>query len=199
MTDEIKPRKLTPLERRFSQLVASGVKPTQALRDLKFRGRRPEIKACKMMARPHVREFVEKLCSDTLAAAGITRTMIVRELGRIAFADPRTLLNEMGGMKDLKDIDDDSAAVIAGMDIEELYSGRGEDREAIGHVKKIKFWNKREALAELASIAGMKREQIVQIANMGPGLQIAVYSAGQVNVQTNDNSQHVAINLPKPT
>jgi phage terminase small subunit len=198
MSEETPTPKLKPLERRFAQLVASGVNPTQALRDLKFRGRKPQIKACKMMARPHIREYIEKLCSDTLAAAGITRTMIVKELGRIAFADPRKMLTELGGMKALTEIDDDTAAVIAGLDVEEIFSGRGEDREQISHVKKVKFWNKREALAELAAISGMKRETIVLPPNMGPGLQIAVYSGGQVNVQQNDNSQHVTISLPKP-
>lgn len=189
--------RLTRFQRRFAQVVASGVKPTQALRDLKWIGTRPDVKASKLMALPHVREYIETLESDALRAAGVSRAMIARELARIAFADPRKVLNDEGGMKSLKDLDDDTAAVIAGLDVEEIFSGRGEEREHVGNVRKVKFWNKREALSELAVIAGMKREQIVAAA-VGPGLTVIVQSGGQVNLQQNAQTNQVAVNLPVP-
>jgi phage terminase small subunit len=191
--------RLRRLERRLLERVILGEKPTHAMRKLCPHLKRPNVRACVILAQPHVKEARAQMESDALAAAGITRAQIVRELGRIAFSDPRRLLNELGGMKPLAEIDDDTAAVIAGMDVEELYSGRGEEREQVGHVKKVKFWNKREALAELAHIAGLKREHLVAPETLGPGLTVIVQNGGQLNVQQNANAGPVVpVNLPKP-
>jgi phage terminase small subunit len=194
-----KKRKLKRLERRLLERVILGEKPTQAMRSLCPHLKRPNVRACVILAQPHVKEARARMESDALAAAGITRAQIVRELGRIAFSDPRKILNDLGGMKPMSELDDDTAAVIAGMDVEELYQGRGEEREQIGHVKKLKLWNKREALAELAHIAGLKREHLVAPENLGPGLTVIVQNGGQLNVQQNSAAgPGVPINLPKP-
>lgn len=202
MAEEVvKPRKLKPFERKFVAEVARGVTPTQALRNIGWKGTVPKIKACKMMARPHIRAEVDRLTQDAMQAAGINRAQIVKELARIAFADVREVLDEFGNVKPFHELDEDTAAAIAGMDVEELfdYTGQGEERkrEQTGFVRKLKFWNKREALSELAAIAGLKREAVVQAA-LGPGLTVIVQQGAQVNVQQNNNGPQVAVNLPLP-
>lgn len=193
--------KLTPLERRFAAEVATGVSQTDALRNIGWKGRVPKIKASKMMALPHVRAEVERLSANALEAAGINRVQIVKELARIAFADVRQVIDEYGNVKPFDEIDDDTAAAIAGMDVEELFdvTGKGENRkrEQSGYVRKLKFWNKREALSELAAIAGLKREAVVA-PNIGPGLTVIVQQGAQVNLQQNNNGPQVAVNLPLP-
>lgn len=193
-----KSRKLTRLQKRFAARVVSGVKPTQAIRELRPDLARPDVKASKLMALTPVQEYIDKLDQAALATAGITRTQIVQELGKIAFCDPRRILNDRGAMKPFSELDDASAGAIAGIDVEELYAGRGDEREQIGVVRKVKLWNKREALAELAVIAGLKREQSGQGAPVGPGLTVIVQQGVQVHGQPTVQTHQVQVNLPRP-
>lgn len=196
-----KTKKLSRFARNFAERVARGEKQTIVMRDLRPDMERPDVAASKLMARPEVRELVEKLSSDALAAAGITRVMIAKELGRIAFADPRRLLNADGTPKNITELDDDDAAAIAGVDVEDLFAGKGESREHVGSVRKFKLWNKREALSELATIAKMKRNDELPPPNIGPGLTVVIQQAIQVNgVQqaSGPSLQRVTVDLPKP-
>ncbi len=191
-------KRLNRFQKRFCQQVALGVTPTQAVRNVGWEGTRPDVKGYKLMALPHIREYVDKLQADALATAGVTRAQIAKELARIAFADPRKILNDEGGMKPLHTLDDDTAAAIAGLDVEELYEGRGADREQVGVVRKVKMWNKREALTELAAIAGMKRSENAAAPVVGPGLTVIVQQGVQVQGQQSVQSHRVEVQLPKP-
>lgn len=191
-------KRLNRFQRRFAQKVALGMRASQAVVECGWKGTQPRTKAARLMALPHVREYVKKLEDDALATAGITRAQIAQELGRIAFADPRKILNGEGGMKPLNEIDNDTAAAIAGLDVEELFEGRGEDREQIGVVRKVKLWNKREALSELAAIAGMKRSEQQNAQPVGPGLTVIVQQGVNVQGQQNVQTHRVEVQLPRP-
>lgn len=195
---EAKGKRLTQLQRRFCHHVALGRTQTDALRLAGWKGKRPDVKGSKLMALPHVREHAEKLKQDDLATAGVTRAMIANELRRLAFVDPRKLENADGTGKPLSELDDDTAAAVASVEFEELFEGHGEKRERIGRVRKLKTWNKREALSELAAIAGMKRNDGAPPAVVGPGLTVIVQQGVQVQGQQVVQSHRVEVQLPRP-
>jgi phage terminase small subunit len=152
---------LSSFEQRFCELVATAKSPnaTQALRDMGWKGTRPDVKASKLLQRPHVKERIAQIESDVLAAAQISRVQIVREMGRVAFADIRKLYDESGNLKPIHELDEEAAAQLAGVEVEELFEGRGEDRQQIGVLRKVKRWDKVKALADLADIAGIRRKE----------------------------------------
>lgn len=78
--------------------------------------------------------------------AGISLERTLREIARIAYFDPRRMFDAKGNPKSIHDLDDDTAAVIAGLDVLEEWEGSGQDRVLVGHVKKWKLADKKGAL-----------------------------------------------------
>ena len=72
----------------------------------------------------------------------ITQDRVLKELARLAFLDIRKAFDESGNLKHIKDLDDETAAAIAGMEVSEINKGD----EQIGNLKKIKLSDKKGAL-----------------------------------------------------
>ena len=86
---------------------------------------------------------------------------VLQEVKRIGFADIRKAYDEeTGGLKEMKDMPDDVAAVISGVEIIEYFEGTGKERTQVGFIKKVKFWNKLDAIKMLATNLGMLVERI---------------------------------------
>lgn len=86
--------------------------------------------------------------------AGISLERTLREIARLAYFDPRKMFDTKGNPKSIHELDDDTAAVIAGLDVLEEWEGSGEDRVLIGHVKKWKLADKKGALDMLMKHLG---------------------------------------------
>lgn len=74
----------------------------------------------------------------------ITADKTLRETAALAFSDIRKLFEEDGKFKDLQDLDDDTAAALASVDVVTMRDG-----PEVMYVKKIKFWDKNAALEKL--------------------------------------------------
>jgi phage terminase small subunit len=74
----------------------------------------------------------------------ITADNVLREIARLGFSDPRKLFDENGNLKPIHELDDDIAAAVAGIDV----VVRGDGENAL-QVRKIKFWDKNNALEKL--------------------------------------------------
>jgi len=101
--------------------------------------------------RAQVEAFVIK--AEEKASLSIERTL--REVARLAYFDPRKLLNPDGSPKPIHELDDDTAACLAGMDILEQFDGTGADRVFVGHVKKYKIADKNSALDKAMKHLGL--------------------------------------------
>lgn len=92
---------------------------------------------------------------ERLAAMELTIERVRRETARIAFFDPRKMFAPDGRPLAITELDDDTAAVINGLDVLEEYEGSGQDRVLVGHVKKYKIADKNTALDRAAKILKM--------------------------------------------
>lgn len=106
------------------------------------------------LRKPEIQARIQELRKQMGANFNITRERIAQELARIAFGDTRKLFKEDGSLKAPHEWDDDTAAVIASIETEELFEGRGDDKQMVGYTKKIKQWEKTKALAQLAQLMG---------------------------------------------
>jgi phage terminase small subunit len=113
--------------------------------------KKPEIQAhlkpatIEIVAR-HV-ELIEELV--------LNEARIIRECARLAFFDARKLFNDDGSPKGILELDDDTAAAVAGLEVLEQYEGAGDSRRYIGDLKKYKIADKNSSLERAAKILGM--------------------------------------------
>ncbi len=91
-------------------------------------------------------KLIQELQSRKIHKLEISAERTLQEVARLAYVDIRKAFDENGNLKNIQDIDDDTAAALAGIENEELFEGRGEDREHIGTLKKIKIHDKKGVL-----------------------------------------------------
>jgi len=120
-----------------------------------------------LLNRPEVGGRIEEILQQRFAKASITADRVMKELARIAFADPRQLYDENGDLVPIPELTDDAAALIAGVKVEVIGRGRGEDREMVV-TKNIKMADKMGALTLLArhfKIVGEDSDGVNVLAN----------------------------------
>ena len=111
--------------------------------------------ACKLANNPKVSQRIEHLTNELKKRNMVTVERVLAEYAKIGFFDPRKLLRDDGSPKEISELDDQTAAVIAGMDIQEVYEGSGDSREFVGYIKKYKLADKKGALDSMAKYLGM--------------------------------------------
>jgi len=85
----------------------------------------------------------------------VSAERVVLERARIAFADPAEMFDANGATLPIHEMPEDIRRAIAGVDVEELYEGRGENRKKVGEVVKPRLWNKNDALESLEKQLGL--------------------------------------------
>jgi phage terminase small subunit len=83
-------------------------------------------------------------------------------LKRVALSDVRKLFRDDGTMKPPNEWDDDTAAAIASVDVEEIWDGRGEGRKQIGVTKRVKLWSKSDALRMAMELFGISQKPTLE-------------------------------------
>lgn len=126
----------------------------------------------RMSNNEQVRQELARRQAEVIAQAqkrtGVSVDETLRELGRMVRLDPRRLFDEHGNVKDINELDDEVAACIAGVEVVEEFRGRGADREHVGYVKKLKFWDKNAAVSNAMKHLGLFREDNAQLRPVMP-------------------------------
>jgi phage terminase small subunit len=129
--------------------------------------------ATKLLKLAHVKAAIEQGEADLIqkiqADTGITLERTLKELARLAFFDPRKLFSKDGKPLAINELDDDTAASIAGLDVLEEFDGSGKDRVFIGMTKKYKLTDKRAALDMLMKHLGGYKEDNKQSGEAAAG------------------------------
>ncbi len=128
---------------------AEGMKPASVNR-----------KAFELLANVKITAFLNELKARQLKRHDVTVERVLREYAKLAFLDIRKAFDEDGKPKMIQEIDDDTAAAIAGIEAEDIYGGRGEDREIVARLHKIKLSDKKGALDSLAKHLGMFTDKL---------------------------------------
>lgn len=105
--------------------------------------------AARLLAVGSVRDRADLLLSEVLAALRTEPAKVLQGMARIAFNDIRSAFDSKGNLLPVHELPDAIAMSIAGIEVFEEYEGKGADRTFIGYTKKIKFNDRRAALADL--------------------------------------------------
>lgn len=111
--------------------------------------------AFELLKKHEIQERVSALKAKQLERIDLSADRVLREIYRIATADVGLAFNSDGGLLPIKEIPEDVRRAISGLDVEELFEGRGDEREQTGVLKKIRFWSKTEAARDLAKHLGL--------------------------------------------
>ncbi len=139
-------------------------------------------RACVTLKKPLVAARYAELKAKLAERNMVTIERVVQEYARLAFFDPRKLFNANGTPKTLSELDDDTAAAIAGLEVSEIWEGFGEDRRYVGDLKKYKIANKIGALDSIGKHLGMfiERKEITG-KDRGP-IELALSDADKMDL-----------------
>lgn len=138
---------LTVQQEAFATAIASGESQAEAYRIAYPRSRnwKDEVvwaAASKLAANSKVCIRVKGLQEAACKKNQITVERVTAELAKMAFFDVRKLFNGDGSPKSIQDLDDETAAAVAGIDVANV----GNAEIGIGQVLKLKLADKRASL-----------------------------------------------------
>ena len=119
----------------------------------------------RMLKSVEVKAAIDRRRAELSKKVGLSVERTLREVARLAYSDIRKLYNEDGTLKLPHEWDDDAAAAVAGIEVDELFEGTGPAREWIGYTKKAKVFDKNAALDKAMKHHGLYEEDNDQLAN----------------------------------
>ena len=159
-------RALDPRERKFVSFMFNGVPADEAVERAGYPPR-PNF-AMQLVAKPHIRAAMDWMQKEYLRSVGATLTNAVTEMVRIAFLDPRKVVDsETGKPIPLHQLDAATAAALQAVEVTET------DFNGVSTITKTKytFNSKLKALQQLGDHLGLfNQTQHVEVtgANGGP-------------------------------
>lgn len=141
--------------------------------------------ASALLTNHNVKKLVAQLTAARLSKLDVTGERIIEELAKIGFSDIRKIFSADGQLKDVCDIDDETASAIAGIEYEKLFQHFGKGQaEHIGNVAKIKLADKLRALELLGKYRKLFTEKVEVT---GDDALIAALSAGRKRLHGNSD------------
>jgi len=105
----------------------------------------------------------------------VTEQKVIQEMARIAFSDTRKIFDQDGQLKPIHELDDDTAAVIAGIEHEKLFEHFGKvQAKHVGTTTKVKLNNKNQALEMLGKYLKLFNDA-------GTNIQVNISLAGMIS------------------
>jgi len=151
---------LPPRQRRFVQEYLVDLNATQAAIRAGYSAKTADVAGPRLLGNVRIAQAVAEGQAKVGARLEITAERVLKELARLAFLDIGTAFESDGRMKALADIPEDTRRAIAGLEIEEMFDGRGEERVLAGQLRKVKLADKTRTLELLGRHLGMFRDKV---------------------------------------
>ena len=122
------------------------------------------VNASNLLRNPNVKEYYDEKVKAKTKRAEINQDMVLKELARLGFFDARKLFADNGQPIPIKNLDDDTAACIVGIKVQENYDSNG---NFIGYTKEYKLADKKGSLELLGRHLGMFKDNVNLTADVG--------------------------------
>lgn len=142
--------KLSPKQERFCEEYLIDLNGTQAAIRAGYSPRTANEQAARLLAKVSVQEYVRNLREKMANKLEATRERVLQEYARIAFTDIRDFYDENGNLKEVINLNDDAAAALSGIEIEEIIIAG----KSVGTLRKVKRWDKKGALDSICKMMG---------------------------------------------
>lgn len=150
---------MTPRQQAFVDAYLVNPNATEAATKAGYSARTAKQVGHKVLQVPAVAEAIAKRREKLSAKSGLTAELLDAKLLALVNFDPRKLLTKDGRVKMPNEWDDETAAAVAGLENEELFDGRGDEREHIGTLRKVKIADRIRPIELGYKRLGLLREQ----------------------------------------
>jgi phage terminase small subunit len=136
---------LTPKQEQFCREYLIDLNGTQAAIRAGYSEKTANEQAARLLANVSVRSLIDELKAGRAERTEITSDRVLKEIGRLAFADIRSVFDESGQLLPVHMLPSEVAASIASIEVVTSKVPGGESVD-VEHTAKIKFWDKRGSL-----------------------------------------------------
>lgn len=145
-------RGLTPKQQRFVEEYSIDLNATQAAIRAGYSAKTAYSIGERLLRHVEVKSKIDALCADRSKNAGIETARILDEEKRIAFADPRSIVDANGAPIPLTELPADVSRFIASVKIKEHTNREG---DVYRRDWEYRFWDKGRSLERLGRTKGM--------------------------------------------
>jgi phage terminase small subunit len=170
---------LTPKQNRFVAEYLVDLNATQAAIRAGYSKRTATEQSYDLLRKPQIRAMIDEAMVKRAERVEVKADDVLRELMRVGLADISQAYDKNGQLKPLHEMSEDVRRAIAGVEVEELYEGHGDDRVRIGSLVKVRFWDKTRGLEMLGRHLKMFTDKVEHEA--GPGLEALLLAAREKN------------------
>jgi phage terminase small subunit len=154
---------LTKKQQRFVDEYLIDLNGRQAAIRAGYTVRRAEVTAAELLKNRKVSAYLQEKLAARERRTHITQDRVLQELARLAFFDIRRLYNDDGTMKKPTELDDETAAGLAGIDVvesSETTMEEGELKVTPLFTRKAKGFDKKGALELCMRHLGMLNDKL---------------------------------------
>lgn len=137
---------LRPKRRRFVAEYLLDHNATQAAIRTGYAARSAKVTASRLLDNADVQAALREALAAQQQRLELKADDVLRELLRVGLVDPARLVDDGGRLLPVAEMPEDVRRAISSIEVEELFEGRGEARERVGTLRKVKFWDKPKAL-----------------------------------------------------
>lgn len=133
---------IPPKRRRFALEFLKDLNATQAALRAGYSPKTANEQGCQLLANINVQLLIQQAMDARSQRTEITVDRVLQEVARLAFADLRALYDEHGKLKPITQLDDDTAATVAGFEVLRRLEPGPNGEPLPLEVVKLKTWDK---------------------------------------------------------
>ena len=142
---------LTPKQLTFIDEYMVDMNATQAARRAGYSAKTAHRTGAENLQKPAIKNEIQRRMDERGERTGITADRVLQEAGRLGLFDARRLFESDGTPKPIHELDDDTAAAIAGVEVVTI----GNSDVGVGQVIKYRIADKNSALEKLFKHHGL--------------------------------------------
>jgi phage terminase small subunit len=158
------PRKLSAGRARFVDEYLVDLNATQAAIRAGYSPKTAVKQGSRLLTKADIQEAICAARESLATKFEITRERVLAEYAKLAFSDPRKFYRPDGTLKNIPELDADTAASLAGFEVVEQQSaeidGEGNVIPIPMFVKKVKWVDKKSALDSIARVMGWNQDKV---------------------------------------
>jgi phage terminase small subunit len=142
--------------------IANGGNATEAAKAAGYSAKTAKQQGSRLLTNVDISASVAKRRAHLVEKMELTTERTLLEIARLAYVDPRKFFHADGTPKEITELDDDTAAALAGMEVTEEWEGTGADKKIVGVTKKYKLTDKNAALEKAMKHLGQYEKDNAQ-------------------------------------